>query len=277
MLSAQSSNHRKTNSHSAASSVYPPSPEPPRAKSAFITGASGGIGSAIAKALAQRGYRLTLLGHHSGQALKDLTQELRSCPPHQGPSIEVLPLLGDIADPAFVQEAARKHLQQYRSIDLIVNNAGIAHLGLVTDMSVGEWQRLMDVNVNALFYTTRSLVPSMIRAKRGQIVNISSMWGRVGASCEVAYSASKGAVNAFTMALAKELAPSHIQVNALACGMIDTRMNAMLSAEDKAAITEDIPADRMGTTEDVARALLALLDAGDYLTGQVIGLDGGYI
>lgn len=277
--SAQTSLHQKPHFSSAAFSASPHSPalNPPCPGSAFVTGASGEIGSAIARALAQKGYQLTLLGYHSKEALQNLTEELRSASKNKDSAIRVLPLLGDIADPAFVEEAARRHFEQYGSIDLIVNNAGIAHLGLITDMSVGDWQRLMDVNVNALFYTSKFLVPSMIRAQKGQIVNISSMWGRVGASCEVAYSASKGAVNAFTMALAKELAPSHIQVNALACGMIDTRMNAMLSQEDKAAIVRDIPADRMGTAQDVARALIALLDSGDYLTGQVIGLDGGYI
>ena len=270
MLASQGpfSSSSATAGHSSTSSA------PHLPGSAFVTGASGGIGAAIARALAKEGYQLTLLGHESGRALEALARELS---PLQSNPEGPLSLLGDIADPTFVREAAQKHLDAYGSVDLIVNNAGIAWLGLITEMSIADWQRVLDVNLSSLFYTTKFLVPSMIRFGRGQIINISSMWGRVGASCEVAYSASKGAVNAYTMALAKELAPSHIRVNALACGMIDTPMNAMLSEEDKAAMIEDIPADRMGRPEDVACALVALLSSGDYLTGQVIGLDGGYI
>lgn len=150
-------------------------------------------------------------------------------------------------------------------------------MGLLTDMSVLEWDTLIRTNLSSLFYICRLVVPGMVREQSGRIINISSMWGESGASCEVAYSASKGGVNSFTKALAKELAPSHIQVNALAFGTIDTRMNHCFTEEEKAALADDIPAGRFGTTKEAALMVQQLLEAPDYLTGQVIRMDGGYL
>ena len=140
-----------------------------------------------------------------------------------------------------------------------------------------EWQQLLDTNLSSVFYCSREAIPKMVSRKFGKIVNISSMWGTVGASCEVAYSATKSGIHGLTKALAKELAPSNIQVNAIACGAIETSMNAQLSAEEKSAFEEEIPAGRFGTPQEVADMVWNLVNSPSYLTGQIIGLDGGYI
>ena len=161
-------------------------------------------------------------------------------------------------------------------LTLLVNNAGVSHIGLLHEMTPEEWQSLMNVNLNALFYTCRHAIPMMLKHHAGHIVNISSVWGNVGASMEVAYAASKGGVNAFTKALAKELAPSGIRVNAIACGVIDTDMNRCFSEEELSALRAEIPADRFGQTSEVADLLLSIVNAPSYLTGQVITLDGSW-
>ena len=153
-------------------------------------------------------------------------------------------------------------------LDVLINNAGIAWMGLLTDMSIEEWNRMISTNLSSAFYCCRAALPYMIHQKAGRIINISSMWGTVGASCEVAYSATKSGLNGLTRALAKELAPSNIQVNAIACGVIDTVMNDLLDAEEKAAIAEEIPAGRFGTPEEVALLAWQLANAPAYLTGR---------
>lgn len=241
-------------------------------KTAFITGASRGIGEGIARALARDGYNLAMVCIHSKEKLEALAQELR-----ETYNIRTLTYIGDVADSSFVMQAGQDMLQEWGHIDVLINNAGIAHIELITDMSVEEWNRMLSVNLSSCFYTTKAFVPSMIHNHHGSIINISSMWGSVGASCEAAYSAAKGGLNIYTRALAKELAPSGIQVNAIACGVIDTEMNAMLSEEEKQDLIDDIPACRMGTPEDVGNTVVSMLHASDYLTGQIIGLDGGYL
>ena len=163
------------------------------------------------------------------------------------------------------------------SLDLLVNNAGISYIGLLQDMSMDEWRRVLGVNLDAVFLTCRAALGIMIPGQSGRIINISSIWGERGASMEVAYSASKGGVNAFTKALAKEVAPSNIQVNAIACGVIDTEMNRCFSTEEIASIIEDIPADRMGLPSEVASLVVSLASSPSYLTGQVITIDGGFM
>ena len=162
-------------------------------------------------------------------------------------------------------------------LDVLVNNAGISHFGLLSDMSDEEWQTVMDTNLSSAFYCCREAIPYMISKKQGRIINISSMWGVAGASCEAAYSASKAGLNGLTQSLAKELAPSNIQVNAIACGVIDTEMNARLNEEEQNALKEEIPAGRFGTPEEVAKLALLLAEAPAYLTGQIIRMDGGLI
>ena len=236
-------------------------------KIALVTGASRGIGRAIAEALAAEGYRLYLTCKSSGEDLTQLSHQLS-----ETYHIESTPIVADMGD----AQAVERLFSQINDLTLLVNNAGVSHIGLLHQMSLPEWQNLMNVNLNALFYTCRLAVPMMLQRHTGKIINISSVWGNVGASMETAYSASKGGVNAFTKALAKELAPSGIQVNAIACGIIDTDMNGCFSPEELEAIRSEIPADRIGQPEEVAALVRSLLHAPAYLTGQVITLDGGW-
>lgn len=167
--------------------------------------------------------------------------------------------------------------EQFGHIDVLVNNAGISYVGLLTDMSEEDWNRVISSNLTSVFNCCSLAIPEMVRKKSGKIINISSVWGNVGASCEVAYSASKGGMNAFTKALAKELAPSNIQVNAIACGAIDTEMNSLLTDEELSELKNEIPAGRLGRAEEVADLVYQLSRDNTYLTGQIIGLDGGWI
>lgn len=237
-------------------------------KTILITGASRGIGRAIAYAAAPYYDRMIITCKESADKLMNLKQELEA--KH---SLECLAHVGDMGDYTFVESI----FQGIDRIDTVINNAGISHIGLLADMSVDDWNRVMDTNLNSVFYTSKLAIPLMLSRKEGHIVNISSIWGNAGASMEVAYSASKGGVNSFTKALAKELAPSNIQVNALACGVIDTDMNRCFSKEERDMIINEIPADRMGTVEEVANTVILLLHAPAYLTGQIVTLDGGYL
>lgn len=236
-------------------------------KKALITGASRGIGKAIAIELAKNGYDIYAVCKHSVQALEELCSRLEN---EYGIRAAAIPT--DVSD----AESVDRLFAQIEDIDVAVNNAGISYIGLLTDMSVEEWQAVIGTNLNALFFVSRKAVPFMLRKRKGKIINISSVWGNVGASMEVAYSASKGGVNAFTKALAKELAPSNIQVNAIACGVIDTEMNRCFGEEERASLCEEIPADRFGQASEVASLVLQLIQGNEYLTGQIITLDGGW-
>lgn len=241
-------------------------------QTAFISGASRGIGKAIATALAAKGYHLSLTCQKNADLLERFADELR-----ETYHVKVLTFSGNMGDYAFVSHVARETLEAFHQIDIVINNAGISHVGLLHEMTPEEWDRMLSVNLSSCFYTAKEFVPAMIEKKEGRIISISSMWGTVGASCEVAYSAGKGGINSFTKALAKELAPSNISVNAIACGVVDTEMNQFLDQSDRASLTEDIPAGRFATPEEVAQTVLSLLESPSYLTGQIIGLDGGYI
>lgn len=236
-------------------------------KTALITGASRGIGKAAAHTFAQAGYSLILTCQNSPDALRAVAEQLSKNYPVTCTAVQ--------ADMG-CEEDVNRLFTQISDLDVLVNNAGIAHLGLLSDMSSAEWHRIMSVNLDSCFYTCRAAIPLMLKKHRGSIVNISSVWGAQGASMEVAYSASKGGVNAFTKALAKELAPSGIAVNAIACGVIDTAMNGCLSAEDLEALRGEIPADRLGTPEEVAQLILQTAQAPSYMTGQIITIDGGW-
>ncbi len=240
-------------------------------KTAFVTGASRGIGAAVAEALAAAGYELGIMCEKNTDALLALADRLSKTY-----GIRVLSYVGDVGDAESVSDTAAAFLEKTNRIDVLVNNAGISYVGLLTDMEAVDWQRMMDVNLSSLFYTARAFVPVMVRQKSGNIINISSMWGSVGASCEVAYSASKGGVNAFSRALAKELAPSGIRVNAIACGCIDTDMNACFSDEERAALCDEIPMGRFGSPFEVGAEVMHIIDS-TYMTGQIIGVDGGYL
>ena len=234
---------------------------------ALITGASRGIGRAIAENFAGAGYALILT---CSKTMDDLNTFATQLSEKYG-----TPCLAVQADMGNAQDVARL-FSEINHLDVLVNNAGISYVGLLSDMSTEDWHKVMAVNLDSCFYTAKHAIPLMLNAHSGRIINISSVWGNVGASMEVAYSASKGGINAFTKALAKELAPSNIQVNAIACGVIDTSMNACFTVEDMAALTEEIPADRIGKPEEVAHLSLQLAQAPTYLTGQIISLDGGW-
>lgn len=240
-------------------------------QTAFITGASRGIGAAIAHTFARAGYQLSLCCSRSPEELAALAEEL-----HKTYSVEVLTFVGDVGDYAFLSDMAARTLEHFGSIDVLVNNAAVSYIGLLHDMTIEDWNRIIAVNLTSVFSACQCIIPSMIHRKRGKIINISSVWGNSGASCEVAYSASKGGVNAFTKALGKELAPSNIQVNAIACGVIDTQMNACFSEEERLSLENEIPAGRFGAPEEVAHLVLQLSSGNDYLTGQVITFDGGW-
>lgn len=236
-------------------------------KYAFISGASRGIGKAIACQLAALGYNLYLTCLKNEDLLKELKTQLE-----EAYQIDCHCFIGDIASYDFVSSV----FAEIPQLDVLVNNAGISYIGLLTDMSLEEWHRVIDTNLSSVFYTSKLASEKMLKIHQGKIINISSVWGNVGASMEVAYSASKGGVNSFTKALAKELAPSNIQVNAIACGVIDTDMNRCFNEEEHAALIDEIPACRMGYPEEVALLVGQLLSAPEYLTGQILTLDGGW-
>ena len=241
-------------------------------QTALITGASRGIGAALAETFARAGYQLTLCCQHSEGKLMELVQRLQ-----EQYHTTVLVRIGDVGDYAFVKTMVDATLEAFGAIDVLINNAGISYIGLLTDMSIEDWNRIVATNLTSVFSTCRCVVPSMVHNKRGRIINISSVWGNVGASCEVAYSACKGGINSFTRALGKELAPSQITVNAIACGVIDTDMNRCFSGEERAELVAEIPAERMGRPEEVAELALSIASGHAYLNGQIITLDGGWI
>lgn len=242
-----------------------------KSKTAFITGASRGIGRAIAEEFAKAGYCLALNCRASSQELCSFAHDL-----HDTFHIPCLPFIGDVSDETFVKQAFQTIQQEFGKTDILVNNAGVSHIGLLTDMSLSEWNRVLQVNLTSLFCCCKYAIPPMVQAQSGSILNISSVWGTAGASCEVAYSASKGGVNSFTKALAKELAPSGITVNAIACGIIDTTMNQCFTEEERRQLADEIPAGRFGLPKEVAQLALSIVNSPSYLTGQIITLDGGW-
>ncbi len=241
-------------------------------KTALVTGASRGIGRSIALTLAANGYHLMITCHRNAELLEEVKQYIESHFP-----VTCITYAGDMGDYMTVQQMYSVFCEHFSSLDVLVNNAGISCIGLLTDLSPEEWDRILQTNLSSVFYTCRYGIPLMLRKKNGKIINISSVWGITGASCEAAYSATKGGVNALTKALAKELAPSNIQVNAIACGAIDTEMNSFLDEEELSSLLLEIPAGRMGRPEEVASLVMDLCTGNEYLTGQVIQLDGGWI
>ena len=233
----------------------------------LITGASRGIGAAAAKLFAAEGYRVAVCCHTQMEKAEELAASLP----------DAAAFAADIACEEEVSQMIDAVHRRFGEIHVLINNAGIAMQKLFTDTTAKDWSRIFDVNVTGMFYTCRAVLPEMIRRKSGRIVNVSSMWGVNGASCEAAYSASKAGVGGLTQALAKELARSKIPVNALACGVIDTEMNKQLDEAERAELAEDIPAGRFATPEEVAEMVWKLICAPEYLTGQIITFDGGYL
>ena len=239
-------------------------------KSVLVTGSSRGIGRACAIAFAKAGYHVFINCRQNIALLHSLQDEILSC----GGTCTLLP--GDVGDPSQVKSMFCQIEKETGGIDILVNNAGIAWFGLLTDMTDEDWSSLLQTNLSSVFYCCRAAIPHMVSVKCGRIINISSMWGTAGASCEAAYSATKSGIHGLTKALAKELAPSNIQVNAISCGVIDTAMNHCFSPEEMNALREEIPADRLGQPEEVAKLVLQLIQAPTYLTGQILTLDGGW-
>ena len=243
-----------------------------KATTALITGGSRGIGRALALRLAREGYLVAVTADRDETGLLSVQEEIRAM---HG---TCLTFLADVSSYNDMKEVTDSLLASWGHIDVLINNAGIASLGLFTDMTPEEYEHLVSVNLLSVLHCCHLAVPGMVSAKSGRILNISSVWGICGASCEAVYSACKGGINSFTRALAKELAPCGIAVNALACGVIDTEMNrAHLSGEELAELEETIPAGRMAAAEEVADAAWQLLQSPSYLTGQIIAFDGGFI
>ncbi len=236
-------------------------------KTALITGASRGIGRACAERFAAAGYHLVLTCQNSMNELEQLAEQLQN-----NYHISCQAIQADMGN----EDAAKQIFSHISRLDVLINNAGMAHFGLLSDMTAEQWHRIFAVNLDSCFYTCRAAIPLMLQNHSGKIINISSVWGSQGSSLEVAYSATKGGMNAFTKALAKELAPSNIQVNAIACGVIDTAMNDCLAPEDKDALIAEIPADRLGTPGEVAELVYQTAQSPSYMTGQIITIDGGW-
>lgn len=240
-------------------------------KTALITGASRGIGKAIALKYAAEGCDLVLTCCEKEDLLQQTAAQVREF------GVHCQTFVGDLGQKGTAARLFDQIGENGRTIDILVNNAGRSHIGLFQDTTWEDWNSLLASNLTSVYALCKEAIPGMLWNGYGKIINISSVWGVCGASCEVAYSATKGGINALTRALAKELAPSHIQVNAIACGAIDTEMNAFLSEEERDSLTSEIPAGRMGTPEEVAELAWQLANGNEYLTGQVIQLDGGWI
>ena len=240
-------------------------------KSVLVTGSSRGIGRACAIAFAKAGYHVFINCRQNIALLHSLQDEILSC----GGTCTLLP--GDVGDPSQVKSMFCQIEKETGGIDILVNNAGIAWFGLLTDMTDEDWSSLLQTNLSSVFYCCRAAIPHMVSVKCGRIINISSMWGTAGASCEAAYSASKGAVNSLTKALAKELAPSHISVNGVSFGVIDTDMNRCFDEEERASLAEEIPYGRFASPEEAAAFCYQITESPEYLTGQIIRFDGGWI
>ena len=242
-------------------------------KTVLVTGASRGIGKAIAIKFAKKGYRVVIscVNPSHEDMLLQVQKEI------EGYQTEALAFLGDMGDYSVCQSLFEKARKEFDGIDAVINNAGISYIGLFQDMKPEDWDRMIRTNLTSAFNCCHLAIPDMLKKGFGKIVNISSVWGMVGASCEVAYSATKGGLNAMTRALAKELAPSNIQVNAIACGAIDTEMNHFLSDDELLSLIDEIPMNRLGKAEEVADLAYHLTYKSSYLTGQVIALDGGWI
>lgn len=232
----------------------------------LITGGSRGIGAASVRAFCQRGDSVVFLYRTHREAADRLCAETGATA-----------ICADISDRVQAMHAVRQAVELLNGLDVLVNNAGVAQIKLFSDLTDEDWQRMIGTNLNGTFYVTREAVRPMISAQHGFIVNIGSVWGKTGASCEVHYSATKAGVRGMTMALAKELGPSGITVNCVEPGVIDTEMNASLDETTLAELCDETPLCRMGTPEEVAAAVCFFAsEAASFITGQILGVDGGF-
>ena len=239
-------------------------------KTVLITGGSRGIGKCIAENLAKEGFNVVLNYNKSEKQAKQIKQELSE----QGINIEICK--ADVSKREEVKKLVKFTLNKFKNIDILINNAGIAKLQMFNDITDEDWQDMISTNLNSVFYTTQEVLPNMIHNKNGCIINISSVWGMVGASCEVAYSVSKAGIDGMTKSLAKELGLSNIRVNSVAPGVIDTDMNSHLDNAIKEEIKNDTPLNKIGRPIDIYRCVKWLIED-EFTTGQVISIDGGLV
>ena len=241
-------------------------------KAALITGGSRGIGAACARLFARQGYGVGIVCRKAKDRAEALAEELAAL------GVPVKVYVCDVAQREQVQAMTAAFLREFGRIDVLVCNAGIARQELFIDITEAGWREVMGVDLDGVFYCAQAVLPDMLHRKAGKIITLSSMWGQVGASCEVAYSTAKAGVIGLTKALAKELGPSGITVNCVAPGVIDTEMNGNLSQDIKDELAEETPLERLGTPEDVAQAVWFLASsAGDFFTGQVLAPNGGFL
>ena len=242
-------------------------------KNVFITGSSRGIGKSIAKKFLQEDFNVVINSNKSVQELKNTCEEFK-----KNISKNIMALTADVSDYNQCLLIFDKIKEKFGNIDILINNAGISYVGLFNQMKSYDWGKVLDINLGSVINCSHIAIKSMIKNHSGVIINISSVWGTVGASCEVIYSTAKGGVNLFTKSLAKELAPTNIRVNAIACGVIDTDMNNNLNSQEKKKLADEIPLGYFGNPDNVADlAFFLASDKSKYITGQIINLDGGWL
>lgn len=238
-------------------------------KVVIVTGASRGIGREIAKQLAKSKMKIIANYNQSEQEAKELKKELEK----EGIQIDII--RADITKRKEVQKLIQFTIEKYKKIDVLINNAGISEYKIFTEETDEDWNKIINTNLYSAFIMSQEVLPNMIHQKQGCIINISSIWGITGASLEVLYSISKAGMNGMTKALAKELGPSNIRVNAIAPGIIETKMNNKFSKEELEQIKEEIPLERIGKTQDIAKCVKWLIED-NYTTGQIISVNGGW-
>lgn len=238
-------------------------------KTIIVTGGSRGIGAAIVKKLAKENYNVVLNYNKSQKAAEKIKQELAE----NNINIEIFK--ADVSKREEVKELVKFTLNKFKNIDVLINNAGIDQIKPFMDITENDWNTMMNVNLNSVFYCTQEVLENMIHNKKGCIINVSSIWGIIGASCEVHYSASKAAVDGITKALAKELGPSNIRVNSIAPGLINTDMNKDLTKKDLEELKKEIPLGRIAEPEEVVKSIKWLIDD-EYISGQIISVNGGW-
>lgn len=238
-------------------------------KTVIVTGGSRGIGAAIVNLLAKEGYNVVLNYNKSEEIAKNIKKELTD----RGYCVEIFK--ADVSSREEVQQLVNFSLNKFGKIDVLINNAGISQTKLFTDITDEDWNNMIKTNLNSVFYMTQEVAKDMIKNKSGCIINISSIWGTIGASCETHYSVTKAGIDAMTKSLAKELGPSNIRINSIAPGIIDTDMNKYLTQQEKEQIEKEIPLEKIGKTQDIAKCIKWLIED-NYTTGQIIQINGGW-